>query len=194
MKIANILQAASLVLCVLVTCGDGCLVAPNPGTGAGGFPVTSQAEGVDSAGNVVAGPYPEPGQYVTGQWSEDELGAAGTALSFQFSTDDNGNGFVNNGRINSIWYTSITWNPACNGYTLYSANADVNPVVGIPWLCEVYIGDEGPFTSTHFALPGAVPATITSYGDFSTTYGEPQLRIYVGGATPASSPAFRLQV
>jgi len=146
--------------------------------------VTSQTEGVDSAGNVVAGPYGEPGQYVTGQWDEDGDGAAGSELSFELTTDNNGNGYVTNGRVNAVWFVTINWNPACNGDSYVSAFADVNPVVGVPWMCQVYVGDEGPYASTHFVLPGAVPPTITSYGDFSTTYGEPELEVYVGGPTP----------
>jgi hypothetical protein len=184
MNFEKMVLSALLALCVVITCGDNCNVAPNPGTSGGGFPVTTTTEGVDSAGNII-GPYPEPGQYVTGGWLSDDSGAAGSVKNFALTTDDNGNGYVANGRVYSNWSTSITWNPACNGYTLQTGDVDdLDPGVGIPWLCQIPVDTEAENSSTHFVLPGAIPSTITSYGDFATTYGEPRLRVYVGGNTP----------
>jgi len=148
--------------------------------------VTTNGETVDSDGNVTS-TFTYPGQYVTGGWLSDENGAAGSAYSFppNLYTDKNGNAYINNGRIYANWSSSVTWNPPCNGYTLDAADFDdVNPLIGIQWVCQIPDDLESANTSTHFVLPGAVPSTITSYGDFSTTYGTPQLNVYVGGGIP----------
>jgi len=185
MKFQKILLSGLVVLCVLLTCGDSCVVAPTPGGQNGGFPVTTQAQGVDWDGNPVTNPYPEAGQYVTGIWIQNDKGAAGSVQNFAVTTDDNGNAFVNNGVVYADWNSFVYWNPACNGDSYDSADfINVNPLIGINWLCLVYYGSEGPNASTHFVLPGSVPPTITSYGGFSTTYGDPVLRVYAGGTTP----------
>lgn len=175
-----------LALCVFVTCGDDCWPVPQPGTPAGGFAVTTRGVTVDSAGNVT-GTWTEPNMYVTGGWLSDNSGAVGSVYNFppNLYTDDNGNAYINNGRIYANWSSSITWNPDCNGYTLNGATFyDVTPLVGIQWFCQIPVDDESGNSSTHFVLPGAIPSTITSYGDFSITYGDPVLRVYVGSATP----------
>jgi YVTN family beta-propeller protein len=53
----------------------------------------------------------------------------------------------------------------------------------------LYIDTEGDNTSIHYALSGSAPSTITAYGDFTTTYGNPSLRIYVGGSSPGFANA-----
>jgi len=185
MKFHKILLSGLLFLYVLLTCGNSCLIAPNPGTQMGGFPVTSQGETL-FAGVVIAGPYAIPGQYVSGTWESDDSGAAGSIAPFGVTTDDNGNAFVNDGRVYANWATTIYWFGAgCNGYNLMNGYVyDVNPLIGINWLCQTPQPDENDNTSTHFVLPGSIPSTITSYGDFSTTYGDPVLRIYGSGTNP----------
>jgi len=190
MKIEKMVWSALLVLCVFVTCGDACWPVPQPGTPAGGFPVTTNAQVFDSAGNLLASG-PVPNIYVTGGWLSDEYNeegvdiAAGSLENFAVTTDANGNAYVANGRVNANWSTSITWNPACNGYTLDFGDVDdLQPLVGIPWICTSVAAGESANSSTHFVLSGAAPSTVTSYGDFSTTYGEPELRVYVGGSAP----------
>ena len=186
MKFEKMVWIALLALCVFLACGfDSCLVAPTPGTTGGGFPVTSQGETL-FAGVIIAGPYPVPGQYVTGYWESDDSGAAGSQENFAVTTDDNGNAYVNNGRVYANWETSIYWGGfGCNGYNLVIGYVDdLNPLVGVPWLCQTPADSESGNSSTHFVLPGEVPTTITSYGNFSTTYGNPVLRVYAGGAKP----------
>jgi YVTN family beta-propeller protein len=143
-------------------------------------------EFVDGDGNVT-GTFTWGGTYITGGWLSDNSGAAGSLYNFALTTDDNGNGFVSSGRVYANWSSSITWgnNPSCNGYSIEEQDFAVNPLVGISWICPVPEGDAGGNVSTNFVLPGAAPSTLTGYGDFSTTYGNPQLRVYVGGTTPS---------
>ena len=146
--------------------------------------MTTRSVLVDSSGDPVTSGQPVPGMAVTGIWLSDGSGgsAAGSARYFSVTTDSDGNAFVNQGRINAYWSSSIGWNnPECgaNSGTFWA-----DPIVGIGWLCPITVVEASANSSSHFVLPGAVPSTITSYGDFSTTYGEPQLRVYVGGATP----------
>jgi hypothetical protein len=124
-------------------------------------------------------------QYVTGGWLSDNSGAVGDVYNFALTTDDDGNAFVSNGRVYANWSSSITWNPPCNGYTLDAADFSVNPINGVSWVCPITEDDESGNTSTHFVLPGAVPSALTSCADFSTTYGDPQLRVYIGGGAPS---------
>jgi len=44
---------------------------------------------------------------------------------------------------------------------------------GYGWDCVLTVEEEGGNVSTHFVLPGGAPSTITSYADFSATYGDP---------------------
>jgi hypothetical protein len=180
----RIAYAMLLALCVLFTCGDACWPVPQPGTATGGFPVSTVAQSVDSSGNIMAA-VTYGGEYVTGGWLSDNSGAAGSVKNFALTTDDDGNGFVNEGRVYANWSSSITWNPACNGYILNAADFTVVPQNGIVWICPISSGDESANVSTHFVMPGAAPSSLTSYADFSTAYGEPQLRVYVGSAAPS---------
>jgi hypothetical protein len=189
-RITKTVYAILLGLCVLATCCfDACWPVPQPGTPAGGFPVTTQEAFVDSAGNPITSSLAVPGMAVTGVWLSDGTGAAGSATNFSVLTDDNGNAFVNNGRVNANWSSAIGWNnPECGASSAYFF---VTPLVGVPWLCPIVVDTVSGNSSTHFVLPGAVPSTITSYGDFSTTYGEPQLRVYVGPAPLGLFQAFQ---
>jgi hypothetical protein len=186
----RLVKAAKIVFafsCVFALCGDSCLAPPPQlGSTSGGFPVSSEGEFVDPDGNVTS-TFTWGGAYVTGGWLSDNSGAAGTDYNFTLTTDDNGNAFVSGGRVYANWSSSITWgsNPSCNGYSLETADFAVNPLVGIPWICPVPEDDAAENVSTNFVLPGAQPSTLTGYGDFSTTYGNPQLRVYVGGTTPS---------
>jgi len=139
---------------------------------------------VDSSGNLIA-VQPVPYTAVTGTWLSDDAGAAGSNLSFAQATDANGNYYVNNGRVNSNWYTTILWNPPCGDITNDWTYIYINPIVGIPWICTVIVNEEGDNASTHFVLPSAIPAALTSYGNFSTANGYPGLRVYVGGTRPS---------
>ncbi len=119
---------------------------------------------------------------VTGVWLSDGTGAAGSLENFSVLTDFNGNAFVNGGRVNAYWSSAIGWNdPECGAN---SGTFWVDPILGIGWLCPITVIAESANSSSHFVLPNAVPATITSYGNFSTIYGQPQLRVYTGGAAP----------
>jgi hypothetical protein len=105
MKIASkrMVPLALLTLCVLITCDfDSCNEPAQPGTAAGGFPVTTYSVTEDEDGNIIATgvvPYTE----VSGNWVSG--GTGGTVTSFgvssPFLTDRNGNGFVNNGVVNA---------------------------------------------------------------------------------------------
>lgn len=185
MKLRNLLYTTLLAFCVFVTCNfDGCSTPPQPGTAAGGFPVTTNTDLVDSSGIVIASS-PTPGIAVSGVWLSDDSGAAGSIYSFQVTTDGNGNAFVNEGRVHANWSTSVLWNPPCGDLSFQSDYAlNVDPLIGIPWLCVVEVTEAGPNASTNFVLSGGTPSTITSYGNFSTAYGDPQLRVYVGGGAP----------
>src|SRR6266849_2815727 len=186
MKIPSL---ALLGLCILLTCNfDSCFPPPQPGTPAGGFPVTTYSVTVDLEGNVLSSgtvPYtPVSGNWVSGGTggSVTSFGATGT-----FLTDGNGNGFVNNGRVNADWTTTVGWpSEGCPAFTGSNTGAlFVDPIDGIPWLCVFEVETEEGNTSTHYALSGAAPSTITAYGNFATSYGNPGLRVYVGGASPS---------
>lgn len=92
--VVKIICGALLALCVCVTCSfDGCTVAPQSGTYAGGFPVVTQTDLLDSDGNLIT-TEPAPGIAVTGVWLSDGTGAAGSVENFSKTTDENGNAFV----------------------------------------------------------------------------------------------------
>jgi len=186
MKIVSI---ALLALCLFFTCNfDACSVPAQPGTPAGGFPVTTPSVTLDSSGNVLstgAIPYTE----VSGNWVSG--GTGGSVKSFgvsaPFLTDGNGNGFVNNGVVNADWTTTVGW-PSIGCPAFSGSNTGtllVDPIDGIQWTCIFYQDAEVDNTSTHYALSGSTPSTITAYGDFTTTYGTPGLRVYVGGSSPS---------
>jgi len=183
----KIVPIALLGLCVFLTCNfDGCGVPAQPGTPAGGFPVTTYSVTEDSNGNIVSTgvvPFTE----VSGNWVSG--GTGGTVTSFgvigPFLTDGDGNGFVSNGVVNADWTSTVGWAPVgcpAPGSTTYPFYVD--PIGGISWTCVIYVPAEAGTTSTHYVLSGAAPSTITAYGDFSTTYGDPVLKVYVGAATP----------
>jgi YVTN family beta-propeller protein len=185
----KIVYAVLLALCVFVTCSfDSCFpVPPTPGTPAGGFPVTTRYITVDQFGNPL-GSGVEPGTQVSGNWVSGGSGGSVTSFGINppFYTDDNGNGFVDNGIVNANWTSTVAWAPVgCPAPGSTTLPVSVDPIDGIGWLCTVVQTTEGANTSTHFALPGAMPSTITAYGDFMATYGDPGLRVYVGGATPS---------
>ncbi len=187
MKLVNAAKIFFALFCVFLLCGDSCLAPlPQPGSQTGGFPVSSQGAFVDGDGNVTS-TFTWGGTYVTGGWLSDNSGAAGSIYNFALTTDDNGNAFVGSGRVNSNWSSSITWgnNPSCNGSSVDAGDFTVNPLLGIPWVCPIPEDTASANVSTNFVLPGSAPSTITGYGNFSTTYGEPQLRVFVGGTTPA---------
>lgn len=125
-----------------------------------------------------------PGQAISGTWLSDDSGAVGSVKYFNVTTDDDGTAFIANGRINANWNSQIIWEPPCGEVTTASGYFMDVTAIGFGWTCTLTIGEESANASTHFVLPGAAPSTITSYGDFSTTYHEPQLRVYVGGSAP----------
>jgi YVTN family beta-propeller protein len=187
MKIMKFVYAALLALCVFVICGfDSCgPTPPQTGSAAGGFPVTSSSQLVDSSGITIA-TSPAPGINVSGNWTSDNTGSAGPTYNFLVTTDGNGNAFVNGGRVYANWNSSVFWAPPCGAQETASAPfLNVSPYTGIGWVCITTVIVEGDNTSTHFAMPGAAPSTLTSYGNFSTTYGVPGLRVYQGGTSPA---------
>ena len=121
-----------------------------------------------------------------GEW-RDGGSVTSFGVSAPFLTDENGNGFVSSGVVNADWTTTVGWpSVGCPAFTGATTDATVvNPITGIVWQCIVYQDTEEDNTSTHYALAGAAPATITAYGNFSTTYGTPGLRVYVGGSSPS---------
>lgn len=161
---------------------------PQPGTPAGGFPVSTNIVTVDSDGNIESTgglPYTE----VSGNWVSGGTGGSVTSfgVSAPFLTDENGNGFVSSGIANADWTTTVGWpSEGCPAFLGANTGATfVDPIDGIKWLCIVYQDTEEDNTSTHYALSGSAPSTITAYGDFTTTYGTPGLRVYVGGSSPS---------
>ncbi len=180
---------ALLAVCIFVTCSfNSCTVEPQAPGVAGGFPVTTYSVTQDSDGNVIATGV-MPGTQVSGNWVSDTNLTVGSVESFginqPFYTDDNGNGYVNNGKDWADWTSTVGWpSPACPGFGINTAPFYVTPTNWIGWTCVFTQDIQGDNTSTHFVLPGAVPPTIASYGAFSTTYGDPQLRVYTGGTTP----------
>jgi hypothetical protein len=127
----RMVYATLLTLCIFVTCSfDGCTVPPQPGTSGGGFPVATETIVEDSSGTMIS-TSPVPGIAVLGNWVEDNTNAAGSTKSFAVTTDDDGNAFVNGGRINSVWDTSILWNPPCGTVSEDSdVDSNVNPITG----------------------------------------------------------------
>lgn len=89
------------------------------------------------------------------------------------------------GRVPANWSMQVNWEPPCGAQTYVSRLGPGLTSAGYVWTCFVIMDIESANSSTHFILPGEVPSTLTSYGDFSTTYGEPQLSVFVGGGTPA---------
>ncbi len=185
----KIVSFALLALCVFLTCNfDACGVPAQPGTPAGGFPVTTYSVTEDEDGNILStGVVPYTG--VSGNWVTG--GTGGSEKSFgvasPFLTDENGNGFVSNGVVNAYWTTTVGW-PSESCPAVLGRNPDtayVDPINGIEWTCIFTQDIEEDNTSTHYALSGAAPSTITAYGDFMTTYDDPGLRVYVGGSTPS---------
>ncbi|HTU42090.1 MAG TPA: hypothetical protein VMF10_10285 [Candidatus Aquilonibacter sp.] len=133
--------------------------------------------------------YGVPGIAVTGVWLSDGTGAAGSQLNFSVTTDVNGNAFVSNGRVNAYWSSAIGWNiPVC---ATSSGTFYVDPDVGIPWVCPTAEVSESQNSSTNFVLPAGAPSRITSYGDFTTAHGQPELRVYIGAASPGLVSTFR---
>jgi hypothetical protein len=180
MKAPRIVQMALLGLCVFSTCADDCL--PNQ-TGSPGFPVGAEEVITDTAGNYLGGG-PLAGQAVSGVWLSDGSGAAGSIYQFAGFTQADGGYMVSNGRINANWSAQIIWEPPCYDITSGSVLEYVT-AYGFTFDCDLTIGEVGPDTSsTHFVLPSALPAAITSYGDFTTTFGLPQLNVYAGAAAP----------
>jgi YVTN family beta-propeller protein len=184
MKVVYVLL---LAICVLDMCSfDGCSVAPQKGTASGGFPVVTQTWTIDGDSGQVISEVGTPSIAVVGNWEVDDLGAAGSVKSFAVTTDSNGNAFVSNGRVYADWDSTVLWTPTCGTQSQQNAVfPDVAPDVGIEWVCEIFVYTESANTSTHFALPGAIPSTITAYSNFSNTYGQPGLRVYVGGSSPS---------
>ncbi len=185
----QVAAVALLALCVLLTCNfDACGVPAQPGSPAGGFPVTTYSVTEDQDGNILSTgvvPYTE----VSGNWVSGGTGGSVTSFGVNspFLTDENGNGFVNNGVVNADWTTTVGW-PSTSCPAFSGSNTDalyVDPIAGIPWVCIFIQYTEEDNTSTHYALSGAAPSTITAYGDLVATYGDPGLRVYVGGASPS---------
>ena len=76
MKIINqkVAYAALLTLCVFFTCGDSCWPVPQPGTPAGGFPVSTPSVTETTDGIIISTggiPYTE----VSGNWVSGGTGA-----------------------------------------------------------------------------------------------------------------------
>jgi hypothetical protein len=184
----RIVHAVLLALCVFATCGDDCWPVPQQ---SGGFPVTTYTDLVDPDGNLLASS-PTPGESVSGTWLSDNSGAAGNIYSFAGLTNINGQYYVANGRVPANWSLQVIWEPPCvdvtSGSTIQSIDSD-----GWGWECVITVTTESGNSSTNFVLPGEVPSTLTSYGDFSTTYGEPQLSVFAGGSVPPSQYRLGLQ-
>jgi hypothetical protein len=181
MKITKVVWTALLGLCVLITCGDACWPTQPI---SGGFPVDADFIIVDSAGNPEGGGG-VPNSAVSGTWLSDNSGAVGSVKSFSGTTDDDGVYAVADGRVNANWQAQVSFNPGCVGLPQpYTENFPDVTNIGIGFTCIITVDAASANASTHFVLPGAVPSTITSYGDFSTTYGEPGLRVYAGGGAP----------
>lgn len=177
----RVVSTCALALCVLATCGDTCF--PNQG-GSPGFPVDTDYIAVDPSGNVLGGGG-VPGQAMTGIWLSDNSGASGSVYSFNVVTDGDGTALIANGRINANWSSQVLWYPPCGEVGSASQIFTDVTAIGFGFTCVLEIAPESANSSIHFVLPGAAPSTLTSYGNFSTTYGDPQLRVYVGGATPS---------
>jgi hypothetical protein len=188
MKGKRIGYTAALVLCVLATCGDACWPVQQ---GSGGFPVTTYSDLVDSDGNLIA-TAPSPGESVSGTWLSDATGAAGSVYSFTGLTNINGQYYVANGRVPATWSLQVIWEPACvevtSGSTVQTITSN-----GFGWECVVTVTTEGGNSSTNFVLPGEVPSDLTSYGDFSATYGEPQLSVFAGARAGLSHYRLRIR-
>jgi hypothetical protein len=66
-----------LTACILATCSfDSCGIPSQPGTVAGGFPVTTYSVTEDTAGNILSNGV-VPGTGVTGNWVADLLRRSG---------------------------------------------------------------------------------------------------------------------
>jgi len=180
----RIVSFALLGLCVFLTCNfDACGVTPQAGTPAGSFPVTTYSVTEDLNGNILSTGV-VPGTQVSGNWVSG--GTGGSVTSFNLFTDANGNGFVNNGRVNADWTSTVGWAPVgCPAPGSTTLPLFVDPINGVDWTCIIFVETEVNNTSTHYALSGATPSTITAYGNFSNTYGQPGLRVYAGGSPPS---------
>lgn len=177
MKITKIKIVYTMLvgLCVFATCNDSCLPEQ---TGSPGFPVDTNFVVVDEAGNYYGGG-PVPGQAVSGTWLSDNSGAVGTIYQFAAATDNDGTYLVSNARIPANWSLQVLWNPPCVEQTSASRIVPMD-ALGWEWTCEVIVTPEvAQNESTHFVLPGAIPSTITSYGDFS-----PPTAALNSGSTP----------
>jgi YVTN family beta-propeller protein len=176
-----------LAFCVVVCAApNSCSVAPQ---GSPGFPVDSDYIAIDSAGNVLGGGG-VPGQSMSGIWLSDNSGATGSVYSFNVLTDQDGTAMITNGRINANWSSQVIWNPPCDQVTSASQIFTDVTAFGFGFSCVLTIGTESANSSTHFVIPGSLPSTLTSYGNFSTAYGEPGLRVYVGSPTPSLVSTF----
>jgi len=164
-------------LAVLVSCLTGCFGSgPGSSGNIGGLFVFTVDEVI--VGGVPQPTTPHPGVFVAGSWDSDiGTNSAGDVLTFDITTDDQGQDFVVDGRLPAVWTSGAIWNVPC-GNTVGSANFNVtlaNP--NIEWACVTSIDASTP----SFALSGSLPSTfeVQSSG-ISTTYGMPQLDVYLG--------------
>jgi hypothetical protein len=180
MKVSKTMSTMMLTLVVLGTCGDSCW----PTQAGSGFPVDADFIIVDSSGNIdgVGG---VPDSEVSGFWLSDDAGATGSVYNFDGTTNDDGVYFVANGRIYANWQAQVSFNPGCASLPQpYVQDFDDVTANGFGFTCTITVDTASANESNHFAFPGEVPSALTSYGDFSTAYGEPELRVYQGAASP----------
>lgn len=157
-----------LVFVFAAGCNDG-------GSNMGGFFVKTVQE--TSIGGVPID-IDYPNAFVNGSWERDlSSNAVGTELSFDGTTDQNGNAHVPDGRLPAVWSSAVL--SPCGASSGNSAEFDVtfeNPV--IQWTCI------NPMTAAtpNFTVVNPYPSqlTITASG-FSTQSGEPQLDVYQQG-------------
>ena len=151
---------ATLMICaslLVFTCGfDGCFNAPS-----GGFPLSS----VDQVSMIIGSTsIPHPGAMISGSWIQDSNNnATGSVKSFPFTTTNSvGAAYISGGRVNADWYSTVNWNPICGSQkTGVDEFYGVDALSGIGWACVQSGNPIFGATSSHFALHGSLPSTIT---------------------------------
>ena len=107
---------------------------------------------------------PHPGAVITGTWLSDDANATGSVYYFPPTTTNSiGLAYVTNGRYYANWNSSVRWNTLCGQTSTQSSYfMNVEPELGIGWVCAVAPSETGP-ADTHFALQESVPSAVTVY-------------------------------